>query len=209
MEQKSGKLLAFIMKIGDLFFLNLLYILCCIPVVTVGAATAALYRCAIKMVKKEDSYLTGDFFSSFRRNFPKATILFLLTVAIYAVLACDFFLSRRLPSGIQTVFLSVFVILTVFFSMIAVFLFPLSGYREQPVCSVIRQSFLLAFGHVFLSFTMLFMNALIPALLLFRPSFFLRILPLIGFLGFSSIAYANSRLFLSAADPDALRKDQD
>ena len=211
MEQKSSKILAFLMRVGDLFFLNILYILCCIPVITAGAATAALYRCTVKMVRKEESYLTKDFFSAFRRNFAKATILYLAAAAVYAILAGDFFLSRFLPSGIQTLLLAVLIVLAVSFSLIAVYLFPLADSCEKGIKGTVKTAFFLAFSHVFRSFIMVFMNALIPALLLIRPDFFLRILPLIGFLGFSSVAYANSRIFLSAADPDALnppsRKD--
>ena len=204
MEQKSSKILAFLMKIGDLFFLNILYILCCIPVVTAGAATSALYHCTVKMVRKEESYLTKDFFSAFRRNFVKATILYLAAAAVYAVLAGDFYLSRFLPSGIQPLLLAVLIILAVFFSLIAAYLVPLVDYYGKSIADIVKTAFFLAFSHVFRSFIMVFMNALIPALLLIYPAFFLRILPLIGFLGFSSVAYANSRIFLSAADPDAL-----
>lgn len=64
----DGKGFRFLSTMSELVTLNLLWLLCCIPIVTIGASTAALYTITIKMVKNEDSYVIRGFFSSFKQK---------------------------------------------------------------------------------------------------------------------------------------------
>ena len=204
MKQAGNKLLAFVMRIGDLFFLNILFLVCSIPVITIGASSTALFHCTIRMAQKKDSYLSRDFFAAFRKNLLKSTLLFLIVVIIYAILFCDFWLSSMFPGLIQTLFLAVFIALTICFSMIVGYLFPLLDYYGKGVFPTLRDAFFVSFGHVMRTCIMLFMNALIPVLIFLYPNFILRLFPLIISLAFSSIAYANSRIFLSSVDSESL-----
>ena len=62
-------------KIADLMVLNFIYIICCIPIFTMGAAKTAMYGVTKKMAKNEESYIIRNFFSQFKENFKKSTIL--------------------------------------------------------------------------------------------------------------------------------------
>ncbi len=63
-----------LMKIADLAILNILYILSCIPIFTIGAAQAGLYTAAKVMLdKKDDSSLTAAFFRGFKAGFGTIT----------------------------------------------------------------------------------------------------------------------------------------
>ena len=44
----------FIGKLGDLIILNILWIVCSIPVFTAGASTTAVYYVTLKLVRDED-----------------------------------------------------------------------------------------------------------------------------------------------------------
>ena len=44
----------FIGKLGDLILLNILWIVCSIPIVTAGAATTAVYYVTLKLVRDEN-----------------------------------------------------------------------------------------------------------------------------------------------------------
>ena len=63
----------FIGKLGDLVLLNLLWLVCCIPVFTAGAATTAVYYVTLKLVRDEDDSTIKSFFRSFIQNFKQAT----------------------------------------------------------------------------------------------------------------------------------------
>ena len=51
----------FIGKLGDLVLLNLLWLVCCIPVFTAGAATTAVYYVTLKLVRDEDDSTIKSF----------------------------------------------------------------------------------------------------------------------------------------------------
>ena len=69
----------FMGKVADLVILNLLALICSIPIVTIGASWTAMYYVTIKIVRKEEGYIIRDFFRSFKENFKQATIIWLLT----------------------------------------------------------------------------------------------------------------------------------
>ena len=56
----------FMTRIFNLMILNLLWMLCCIPIVTIGASTVALYTMTLRLVRDEEGSLTRDFFKAFR-----------------------------------------------------------------------------------------------------------------------------------------------
>ena len=49
-------------KLGSLFILNMLTLICSIPLFTVGTAFTALYYVTMKMVRDEETYVTKDYF---------------------------------------------------------------------------------------------------------------------------------------------------
>ena len=53
-------------KICDMICLNIVWLICCIPIVTIGASTAALYSVMLKMVKNEEGYIFRSFFKAFK-----------------------------------------------------------------------------------------------------------------------------------------------
>ncbi len=65
-------------KIGDLLFANLLWLVCCLPIVTAGASTLGLFTVVNKMAAKEDYTVRTDFFKAFKRDFKQSTALWLL-----------------------------------------------------------------------------------------------------------------------------------
>ncbi|MCC2594568.1 YesL family protein [Tessaracoccus sp. OS52] len=67
--------------------LNLIYLLCCVPLVTIGAATSALYEVTLRYADEERGYLIKDYFVALRRNFLAATGIFLALLAAVLVLA--------------------------------------------------------------------------------------------------------------------------
>ena len=68
-------------KIGDLVFANILWLVCCLPVVTAGASTLGLFTVVNKMAAKEDYTVRTDFFKAFKRDFRQGTALWLVVLA--------------------------------------------------------------------------------------------------------------------------------
>lgn len=65
-------------KVADLIWLNILTMVCCIPIITVGAALTAQHYVVLKMVRNREGYITRSFFKSFKANFKQATCIWLI-----------------------------------------------------------------------------------------------------------------------------------
>ena len=83
----------FIGNLADFFLLSCLWYLCCLPVVTAGAATTALYYVTLKMARGQEGQLIPAFLHSFKQNLKQATALWVgyLAVGILLVLGTDIF----------------------------------------------------------------------------------------------------------------------
>lgn len=82
----DSKFMKFMDRLVDVMALNLLWLLCCLPVITIGAATTAAFSVALKMVDDEDGSLFRAFFRAFRTNFRRGTLLwFIHAAALYAL----------------------------------------------------------------------------------------------------------------------------
>lgn len=100
----DSPVMRFLSRLCDLMILNILCLICCIPIVTIGASITALYSVTLKMVKGEDSYIAKGFFKGFRQNFKISTIIWLILLVIGALLAFDFRATNMLPAAFQNVF---------------------------------------------------------------------------------------------------------
>ena len=67
--------------LGQLIALNLLWIVCSLPVITAGASTTALFYCTLKLHKDGDIRVIYDFFRSFKQNFKQSTLIWILMLA--------------------------------------------------------------------------------------------------------------------------------
>lgn len=75
--------------IWDLIWISILWLVCCIPIVTIGASSLSAYYTMAKVVRHKTGQVTQEFFGAFRRNFKQATILTLIFGVILAVLFVD------------------------------------------------------------------------------------------------------------------------
>lgn len=95
----DGKFLETFNKITDLVTLNILWLLCCIPIITIGASTSALYQVTLQIAENRDSYITKEFFKAFRENFRQATIVWLAVIVTGFVLLSDMFIISHFFTG--------------------------------------------------------------------------------------------------------------
>lgn len=76
-------------KVCDVFLLSILWLICSLPIVTAGAATAALNAVALRAVRNEEGYIFRSFYKAFIKYFKNATKLWMLMLAATLVLAGD------------------------------------------------------------------------------------------------------------------------
>lgn len=69
-----------------LLLVNLIYLLFCLPIVTIGPATAALYRVTVTMVRDKNVYAWRDFWEAFKSNW-KQGLLFGIPFTLFLIAA--------------------------------------------------------------------------------------------------------------------------
>ena len=72
----NSPLMTFLSRMADLMILNILYIVCCLPVLTAGAATTALYSCVMNLDEPDEQPVFRRFFRVFFKDFGRSTALF-------------------------------------------------------------------------------------------------------------------------------------
>ena len=139
----DSPLYKFMNRLMDVFKLNCMWLLCSLPIVTMGAATTAAYTITLKMVNDEEGYIAGPFWKEFKANLKKGSILGVIAlVACYAV-SLDFQL-YHVAKQHNMMFLIVGVIGIYLIFMHIVFAFPLLARYENSIVNTMRNSYSIA-----------------------------------------------------------------
>ncbi len=122
--------MGFLLKAFDCVCLSLLWLLFSLPVITLGAASAALYRAAHLCLQKEEGYLLRTFWEAFRENFKRSTLCWLVVLAILAVLVLDavFFRGLLLKGD---VFGKLYWVMLLLICVVVTWMAFLSGYSAR------------------------------------------------------------------------------
>lgn len=145
-------------KITDLLWLNILAVICCIPIVTAGASITALYYVSLKMVKNEEGYLTQSFFKAFKNNFKKATVIWLILLSIILIIVADFWILMNLaPNSYIQYIRFPLIVLAVYVILVSFYVFPLQAQFENTIRGTLKNAVLLTVSqfHYTIGFTLL------------------------------------------------------
>lgn len=189
----------------NLVALNLLWLICCVPVFTAGAATSALYYAVFQYHSKEDDAIFRPFFRGFKAGFKQATLLLLPLLTVLALLVFDIVYMAAHGTGIVVLFL--LIVLACIVVGVMVHLFPLIARFDMSVKALLRTAFSLAMLHLPATVTVIALTFLPVVLLVFYPSFFLRIGVLWAGIWFSLIAYIFGKFLLKIWDKHAPADD--
>ena len=135
----------FLCRFMDMLKLNFMWILFSLPLVTMGASTAAAMSVALKMVDDEEGYIARAFLKAFKENWKQGTALEVISlVAIYAVYL-DFQLFEAVK-GNPVMFLIVGMLSGVVITMSLIYAYPLAVRYENTLVKTIQNSFEIYFG---------------------------------------------------------------
>lgn len=159
----------FFVHIGQLMVCNLLFLLCSIPLITIGPGLIALSRISCTILRGQSVSAVQDFFDAFRKNFKAGLVISFTLVPLYL---WQFYISSaHLQNYFETgsglplflLFFVGFIVLNCF----SLYLFPLLAYLNADGWTVLQNALLLCFvggGYTFfggLSSTVLFTVAIL------------------------------------------------
>ncbi len=186
----DSPLMSALTKVANLMILNLLTILCCIPVITAGAALTAMHYMCLKMVRNEESYIIKGYFKAFKESFKQATKVWLVLLVIIAILFGDFLIINH--SGIQ--FPYWFRVVFYAMSIIALFeyimVFPIMGKFENTTLRTMKNALIISIAKFPITLLMIVMNA-VPIIIIV---YIMQIFPFVLMFGWSVPAYLGAKM---------------
>ena len=189
----DGRLARFLNRLGDLIVLNLLTLLCAVPIVTLGASFSALYQVTMKMVRGEEQGTASAFFRAFRDNLKQSTLIWLLGGGISAVLVFDIWLLNRTDYSFVRYYKPVLAVLLMLVAIFTVFIFVVQARFENTLGNTVKNGILFCLMHPIKSVLMALLISC-PFALLFLSY---RALCVIVLVGVSGPAYLSSFYFRS------------
>lgn len=191
---ENGFVYRVINKLVDLLVLNVMYILSCIPVITVGAANTALYTLTLKMCKNEEGYIVKDYWKTFKSNLKKSTIIWCVFLGVFLLLGIDFWIlgvlnlpmKKIMQIGVCAVFLVAMMVYSYVFPLIAVF--------ENTIKHYLKNALIISMTRIVYTIVIVLINMIPVILFLLGGDWLAMGLRVFVLIGWALIAYVNSFL---------------
>ncbi len=181
-------------RLTDLVVLNVFFIICCLPIVTIGAATTALYSAMFKL-KNEEGQPYKQFFIALKRDFKQSTIFFVLYAFLIAFIIFDIYVVLMMDVGFEMVFFSVLGLVGIVAVFTSCWFYPLNAKFENKFKTQVLNSLKISLAKLPVSFLMAFISLAPIVLLLVLPfSFFIQIFVIWIIIGFAGTASINCSL---------------
>lgn len=197
----DSKIIQFFQFLGGLILLNFCFLICCIPVVTIGASCTAMYTVTLQEAEEKSGSIIVRFFKTFWTNFAKSTGLWLILLLLGGILGYNYLFLTANPSLDAAVFRGLLIVLSLVYMMIITYAFPLQARFENTVMGTMRNALALAIGNLPKTILMVLLNILPLLILLLSESLFIRLSIFLVMLYFSSVAQLNSLMLVKIFQP--------
>lgn len=179
----------FMTQLTSMMVLSVLWILCCIPIITAVPATAALYYVSLKMVRKEACHVCKTFLHGFLGNLKQGIVLNILFIICTALLIGNWLLFSGGDSTLSQTASVILLLLSISFLSTALYTFPLQAQFRNTIPGTLKNAFILSGQRLTNTVIVLFLH-LFPVLfaLLFSDAF-LRTIPAWVLLAPAGISY--------------------
>lgn len=165
----DSPVMRFLSRMADVMILNILVLITCIPIITIGASLTAMHYVLIKMIRDEETYIVRMYFRSFKENFLQATVLWIIIAIMGAIFAGDYYVFVRSGHEFSLAFMIAVLSVFVLFLMTVMYVFPLQSRFYNTVGKTLKNSFLVMILNFPKSILMLLLYLLPLVLLLVSP----------------------------------------
>lgn len=183
--------MSFLNKIADLMILNILTLICCLPIFTAGAAFTALHYVSLKIVRNEEGYIVKSFFKSFKENFKQATIIWLIALFAIGFLITDFWLiteyELQLGYWFKVILMAVFVLVV----FTTTFVFPAMAKFTNTTMQTLKNAFAMSVLQFPKTILMIILYIIPPV----AGIFFYQAIPIVLLFGMSLPVYLSAMLY--------------
>lgn len=172
--------------------LNVLFLILCLPIITIGPALKALYTVTMQEARKDHKAIFSTFFRAFKENFFASAGTFLLYLGLALVFLFNAFFWGGQGSIIGTIFLIVFILALIVLALSFLYIFPLMTRFDNGLRQTVKNSIFIPLLHSKETLGIVAIQIATLTLCVFVPQ--MKIFMIL--LGFSFIALCNSYLFI-------------
>lgn len=205
----DSPILLFLSTVADFMILNILFILCCAPIVTIGPAVSALYSVTMREARHEGGYICKSFFKAFKNNFKQSFALSVLCILTGGLLAYGirYWWLNAGTSTASHAILIVAGILVLCYVMAVLYIFPLNARFDNTVAKTVKNALLLAIFNLKETILLVLITAAVVVLMIFTSKVW--IFMMVG--GFAACAYLKSFLLVKVFkryEPEGEKPDE-
>jgi uncharacterized membrane protein YesL len=131
----------FLGTMADLMILNMLTVLCCVPIVTAGASFTAMHYVLQKLVRGEENYVSRQFFHSFKENFVQSTIIWIGMVVVYGALFVDWRILRMQGDQFPGFLIILLYGAAVIIFLYTLYIFPILARYKNTIRGILKLAF--------------------------------------------------------------------
>ena len=136
--------------LADTVIVSVMWLLFSIPLITIGAATTAMFFVTTRRIANREGYITSDFWQAFKDNFIKSTVIWLIIVFLYLILIFNIF-NMEAVGDFGAWLLPAQLIMMLIIALMCMFIFPMCARFQMGILQVIKSSFFMAIRHLFTS----------------------------------------------------------
>jgi uncharacterized membrane protein YesL len=167
-------------KICDMLFISVVWMILCLPVITIGPANTALYYATVKVIRRERGYLFREFFKSFKLNFKRAAILGTILTIMFVVLSFDLIWAYSNLGGsgsTGSILFGVFIAITFLLVCFSTYAFPILSRFDMTMKQLVKAGTYMSMRHLPFTLAMVIVTAagvvgtlVIPLLIFIAPA---------------------------------------
>ena len=192
----NGSFWGILNRFVDLVILNFLFIICCVPIVTIGASKTALYDVAKRLSKNEEGYIFRSFLKSFKNNFKASTIMWLIYVTSMVIIGVDLYICTIIDMDtIVVASTAVIVLLAILINMTFIYSIVLQSTFENTLKNTVTNGFIISVTRLPFTVLILLVEMIPVGLIFFLTYYWPYIITFLVVIGFSVLAYVNSFIF--------------
>ncbi|TGY95112.1 DUF624 domain-containing protein [Petralouisia muris] len=170
----DGPIMRLINKIVYSVYLNILWFICCIPIVTIGASTTALFYVTLKISKNEEGNLTKAFFHSFKENFKQGTIIWLILLILGIILGIDGYVvyHMRFENALWTLCTAFLIVAAIAYAVVLMYIFPLLARFDNTIGAMFKNALFMGIRFLFCTISMaaIYFMMLLVVIRFFTPA---------------------------------------
>ena len=140
----------FMTNVSNVLAIGILWIACCLPIITIGASTVALFSYTLKLTDDTEGYVFQTFFKSFKKLFFKSTFLWILLLLGYGVLIVNAYVLLSIGTLVSNIMFFLTLTILLILIIVSIYIFPVliwegnqSGFKK-----ILKDSIILGIGHL-------------------------------------------------------------